>query len=50
MKKINLITIWLLCFIFIGSVFCTVINEVLVQVNAEDFSWDDEYTEQTFSP
>ena len=28
MKKMNLITVWLLCFVFIGSVFGTVINEV----------------------
>ena len=49
MKKMNLITVWLLCFVFIGSVFGTVINEVLAQSNEEQFSWNDEYTEQTFS-
>jgi signal transduction histidine kinase len=49
MKRMKLITIWLLCFVFIGSVFGTVINEVLAEGNSENFSWDDEYDEQTFS-
>ncbi|MBE5765406.1 MAG: hypothetical protein E7339_07440 [Clostridiales bacterium] len=48
MKRMKLITIWLLCFVFIESVFCTVINEVLAQSNEEQFSWDNPYTSNTF--